>query len=175
MKLILISLKAACGFLRSFRQHGVATTRGGRWRGEAPAREPSTCELARESRRRAVVPDCLCSSRVTGTCPCIRTVCNCHSPRGARARATCARYFWPLAPFFRRAARKNTPGRGGRGEGIFARRCPSATCRICRTTAPPPPPSPLLEVTWSLFSDRSANRPTRVPTRFTLRRTADAA
>jgi len=118
----------------------VATTRGGRWRGK-PAREPSTCELARESRR-AVVPDCLCSSRVTGTCPCIRTVCNCHSPRGAHTRTHTPRVrdISGRSPFFPRV--ENTGGRGtGKtlpGTDFRAERCPSATWGMCWTLSPPP-------------------------------------
>lgn len=120
----------------------VAATGDGRWRGK-PAREPSTCELARESRRAVASCRIASSSRVTGTYPCVRTVCNCHSPRSAHTLRVYHRDISGRSPFPLWKMRRIERGRGRgwrigetfsgrrkereRENEIFARRCLSAT------------------------------------------------
>jgi len=94
--------------------------------------------------------------------------------RRARARHVCEIFLAARAVLSPRGAEKHARPRG-EGGGDFRAEMSISDLPHMPDYCSSSPPSPLLEVTWSLFSDRSANRPTRVPTRFTLRRTADAA
>lgn len=80
MKLILISLNGV-RLSSAIPLDRVAATREARWR-------KSTCVLSRERDSRC--PRRIArSSRVTGTCLCVRTVCNCHSPHGTPRVCIC--------------------------------------------------------------------------------------
>jgi len=82
MKLILISLNGV-RLPSAIPLDRVAATRGGYRRSVLAREHVRERERERESQPALSAPRRIArSSRVTGTCLCVRTVCNCHSPRG---------------------------------------------------------------------------------------------